>query len=71
MVIDLLLPSVEGAVLNISEGESQRVIITTTGFAYSDIPVTVSTLTYSEYADLGFELADNFEQFPDAAATGK
>ena len=66
-----MLASEEGFI-DIIEGEINIDFLFTTGFAYGRIPITVSTLTYSQYEARGFSLADNFDadETPADAADG-
>ena len=59
--------------IDITEGQTYRAdFVLTSGFAYGDIPIRVSTLTYSQFEARGFSLDDDFDSngTPDAAADG-
>lgn len=67
VVIELLS---DNGLINASEGTFSLHQFLVSGFSYAAIPVRASTLTYSEYAARGFNLADEFDSDvipPDAA----
>ena len=62
----------EGEVFDVTEGESLNLFISTDGFSYGGIPLTVSFITYSDYMEMGFNLTDDFDldDIPTDAAQG-
>lgn len=55
------LDSDEGFI-DITEGQTHHAnFLLNTGFAYGDIPIRVSTLTYSQFEARGFSLDDKFD----------
>ena len=71
-MIELILPSVEGAVFDVTEGDTLEAFLSASGFSYGNIPLTVSFITYSDYMDMGFNLTDEFDlnDLPADAAQG-
>ena len=65
------LASDEG-LIDIVEGEVAINFILTNGFSYGAVPIRVSTLTYSEFTERGYNLADHFDSddIPVDAADG-
>ena len=72
-MIDLIVPPIEATVFNVTEGESLRVFVRTSGFSYGNIPVNISLITYAEFMNMGFNLTDEFavEDLPADAAEGR
>ena len=54
------MDSEEGSI-NATEGDSVLVSILVSGFAYGNVTLRISALTYSEYAARGFNLEDEFD----------
>lgn len=48
-------------IIDIDEGLILFQQLFTSGFSYGAVPIKISTLTYSEYAQRGFSLTDDFD----------
>ena len=64
-------PSNRG-VIDITEGIEYQDYLQSSGFSYGTVPIEMFTLTYSQYADMGFNLEDSFDSdvIPTNAASG-
>lgn len=64
-------PSNRG-VIDITEGIEYQDYLQSSGFSYGTVPIEMFTLTYSQYADMGFTLEDSFDSdvIPTNAASG-
>ena len=51
----------DDGIIDIAEGESYSSPLFLGGFSYGDIPLKISTLTYSEYAAGGYDLENDFD----------
>lgn len=72
-MIELILPSIEGAVVfDVAEGDQLSLFLLATGFSYDEVPIVISFITYSDYMDRGFNLTDEFDadEVPANAADG-
>lgn len=58
--------------IDISEGIEYEDLLQSSGFTYGAVPIRINTLTYSEFADGGFNLEDSFDSsaIPSNAANG-
>ena len=59
-------------IIDVIEGQLSFGLPIVDGFSFASIPLQVSTLTYSEYAERGFDIADDFDidEIPLDAADG-
>lgn len=59
-------------IIDVIEGQLSFQLPIVDGFSFASIPLQVSTLTYSEYAERGFDIADDFDidEIPLDAADG-
>ena len=69
--VEIELDSEEG-LIDVNEGILSLNLFTTEGFSYGSFAIRMSILTYSEYEERGYNLADNFEtdDIPANAANG-
>ena len=58
--------------IDITEGIEYEDSLQYSGFSYGAVPISITTLTYSEYADRGFILENSFDSIaiPSNAASG-
>ena len=58
--------------IDITEGREYEDSLQYSGFSYGAVPISITTLTYSEYADRGYILEDTFDSsaIPSNAASG-
>lgn len=65
--------SSDEGVIDITEGVDYEDFLQSTGFTYSSVPIRIYTLTYSEYAARGYNLANDFDSsvIPANAASGQ
>jgi hypothetical protein len=64
--------SSDRGVIGITEGIEYENFLQYSGFSYGAVPISISSLSYSEYAASGFNLEDSFDSsvIPSDAASG-
>jgi hypothetical protein len=64
--------SSDRGVIGITEGIEYENFLQYSGFSYGAVPISINTLTYSEYAARGLNLEDSFDSsvIPANAASG-